>query len=245
VTTLGDKINQFIAGQEGDHGSASPLHGMGEFFVAYQGVYGINAAVVAGTIQKECQFGTVPDAIANTRDYNFGGNKCGAVGVTVATGCDGQWMKYPNAKAGLEGIFQTLNAPLYRSTDGTLGAVMNIYSPPWDNPDFWPTFAMVGQRLGVALNQSTKVYTKADPNVDTEKICETECEQDPTSHGDPDYLTCIEMCHKNSAERLTNSGLPSFDAITKEIATAGERLPFVLAGAAALGIGLWRVVKSG
>lgn len=216
MSTLGDKINAYIASVEASHGRSSPLHNMGETFVSLQSKYGVNAAVVVGTVQKENQFGTVDDAIANTQYYNFGGNTCGAVGVTTSTGCvttaGRSWDTFPNAAAGLEGVFQTLNASLYRATDGTLGAVMNIYSPPFENPDFWPTFAAVGSALGVVLNQQTKVYSGA---------------------------------------QTEGFGLPtpgaiggSFDSLTHAITSGAERVPFLIAGLAILGVGLWRVVRS-
>ena len=156
-------IDRVIAQEEAAQGSRSPLEGMGAYMVSLGQEYGIDPGVVLGIEMKENSLGTVPDAIVPYN--NFGGNTCGASGITTSTGCTSaagrSWDVFPTVQAGIEGIFQTLNSSTYRppATSGSLGDVMNIYSPPYENPDFWPTFASVGQQLGETLGPSSPVYT--------------------------------------------------------------------------------------
>lgn len=145
-------------------GNRSPLHGFGRYFLQFEAQYGVNAAVVCAISQRECQLGAAGnDAIVPYN--NFGGNACGAVGVTTANGCVNaagrSWNRYPSPLAGLEGIFQTLNDPLYRNAGPSLSGVINIYSPPSENnySDLWSIFSQVGNALGETIGPDTNVYT--------------------------------------------------------------------------------------
>lgn len=163
-----EAINQRIAKSEAANGTTSKLHGKGDVFLRYGRQYGINPAVVVAISQRECQLGAAPNDVVSPLN-NFGGNTCGAVGVTVASGCvfkvDREWNVYPTVDAGIEAMFQTLDAPLYRETGGALRDIMAIYSPPFENDwgSMWRIFAQVGQELGVPLNESTNIYGQGAP----------------------------------------------------------------------------------
>lgn len=155
------RINNRIWLSEEANDRRSPLRGKGRLFLRLGKQYGINPAVVVAICQRECQLGADGSRLPEVN--NFGG-----VSARWNRGADEiehqerWWATWPTPEAGLEGIFLVLAEQRYRDTDGTLGAVMTLYSPPFENDwtKLWPLFAAVGEALEVDLTPKTMVYQR-------------------------------------------------------------------------------------
>jgi murein DD-endopeptidase MepM/ murein hydrolase activator NlpD len=160
---LAAAIDARIALSNDANGQTSPLTGMGATFVELGWAYGINPAVVTAILQLESQLGA-DGSILPTLAYNFGGltgsGNCGSVWIEAAS----QWFaKFCTVEDGLAANFAIFNLPIYRETDGTLEAVMELYAPPekYDRTAMWATFAAIGEQLGVPLDPDTQVFVTA------------------------------------------------------------------------------------
>lgn len=152
-------IDNRIALSETQNGRASKLHGMGDTILGYGQEYGLNPAVVVAIMQRECQLGA-DGSLLPVGMNNFGGlTGTGPCGTQIAGGHS--WKVFCSPAEGVEAIFAQLAGSAYTNTDGTLRAVMNVFSPvdETDWPGLWATFAEVGNYLGVPLTRETLVYT--------------------------------------------------------------------------------------
>lgn len=137
------------------------LVGKGDTFLAYGKKYGINPGIAVAISQRECQLAA--DGSALLKFNNFGGitDPNGTVGTCGHEFFkDRYWAKYCTVDQGIEGIFKTLNKPIYRNAGNNLEAIMNLYSPPFENDwgRLWTIFAIVGNQLGITLNKQTQVF---------------------------------------------------------------------------------------
>lgn len=162
-----EAINRRIELSESvNNGRISRLHGRGEQFLYYGAKYGINPGFVVAVAQKECQCGA--DGSLLPRYNNFGGitdprglrSTCGAI-----TYSGRLWANYCKVDEGIEGIFKVLDQSIYRQSGGTIGKIVDIYSPPYENnrAEMMRIISVVGVQLDIALTSNTNIYVPQRP----------------------------------------------------------------------------------
>lgn len=154
-------INDRIALSARVNGTHSRLEGFGELIYKLGLRYGINPAIVVAIMQRECQ--CAADGSVLPTHNNFGGitdpnNVRGTCGRLFHI--DRYWANYCSVGDGIEGIYKVLSQPNYRKPNATLGDIMELYSPPFENDwtAMFSIFSAVGKQLGVTLLPTTKVY---------------------------------------------------------------------------------------
>ncbi|CAA9525526.1 MAG: hypothetical protein AVDCRST_MAG73-467 [uncultured Thermomicrobiales bacterium] len=159
-------IDGRIAQSEAANGRSTALHGAGETFLALGSRYAVNPGFVAAMLQKESQLGTDGSALP-TVAHNYGGitgsGACGKHWIDFAEHNDRYFAKYCSPQEGLEANFAIFTQPQYTRTDGTIAAILNVYSPGFENDTgaMLATIAAVGQQLGITLAPNTNIYTGA------------------------------------------------------------------------------------
>lgn len=153
-----EKIDSWIAVAERSNQRQSPVHGMGETFVKLGEKYGVNPGVVVAIMQRESQMGADGSVLPSSRFYNFSG-------ITDPGGTffgDRKWRVFGSPTEGLAGTFELLTKEPYKSTDGSLGAIMEHYSPRFENDwgDMWNIFHAVAKHLGITLEENTNIYSR-------------------------------------------------------------------------------------
>lgn len=162
-----EAINRRIELSESVNGKRiSRLHGRGEHFLHYGEKYGINPGFVIAIAQKECQCGC--DGSLLPRYNNFGGitdprgsrSTCGPI-----TYNGRMWANYCKVDEGIEGIFKVLDQTIYRNSGGTIGKIVDIYSPPYENSraEMLKIISIVGVQLDIALTTNTNIYVPQRP----------------------------------------------------------------------------------
>ena len=198
-----EAINTMIKKSADANSTKSPLEGKGDKFIEFGQKYNVNPGVVTAILQRETQLASDGSSLYQPPFNNLGGNKasasdqgtCGA-----ATWTDGNsYKQFCSIDDAIEGVFKNLNSDVYRKTDGTVAAVMEVYSPSNDGNDngqaMYDIFGAVAKVLGITIDKSTQVYTNANTTTSSSsaagntvtgsKISESEIKTLITSYGLP------------------------------------------------------------
>lgn len=146
----------------------SPMQGLAQEFLTWGSQYRINPAFVLALCYSESQYGT--DGQLSLNANNYGGHKAANSNDRFA-GCGtysyiGQlWNKYCSPREGAEALFRFLDKDIYRRTNGTIKAIIDIYTPTGSENSSstvdrkYQIIADIGSRLGVRLARDTIIYT--------------------------------------------------------------------------------------
>lgn len=157
-----DSINARIAlSAASNQRPAIALTDTGKLFLKYGRQYGINPGFVIAIMQKESQLGA--DGSFLPRYHNFAGitdpyslrSTCHPI-----TYKDRQWACYHSVADGIEAVFKVLDAPIYRRTGGTIQAILDVYSPSYENntAQMLRIIEIVGRQLNIQLKPHTQIY---------------------------------------------------------------------------------------
>ena len=177
-----DAINALIELKERQNGHSSPLHGRGDLLIELGISYGVNPGVVVAVLYKETQLGA-DGSILPTQFNNFGG-------ITGSGNCDSTWLidrywaHFCTVEEGLAANFAIFNEPQYRQTGGTMGRIIEIYSPTSDNNDpvaMWTRMTEAAEVLQITLTRSTNIYGGATGGGDLAAPTPASIPQQPTA----------------------------------------------------------------
>jgi len=157
-----DAINARIAlSASSNNIKTMSLMGKGNLFIKYAKKYGINPGFIVAIMQKESQLGA--DGSFLTHYNNFAGitdpygirSSCAPV-----TYKNRQWACFATVSDAVEGVYKVINQPNYRSTDGSVKGLINVYSPAFENntDKMLKIVEIVGRQLNIQLKPNTLVY---------------------------------------------------------------------------------------
>lgn len=142
---------------------AIALSGLGRVFLKYARKYGINPGFVVALMQKESQLGADGSFLARYHNY---------AGITdpygIRSTCppvsykNRQWACFLTPEEGIHAVYRVLDQTNYRTSDGTVLGITNIYSPSYENnmDQMLKIMEIVGRQLNIQLKPATPVYTR-------------------------------------------------------------------------------------